>query len=90
MYESFNLESAKKIKEEEAVTNHDVKAVEYFVKKEMDKLGLGEFREWVHFSLTSQDVNNTAIPLLLKVEFIFIFARVDQHRMLLRRSTDRL
>lgn len=67
IYGNFDIESAKKIKEEEAITNHDVKAVEYFVKKEMDKLGLSEFREWVHFSLTSQDVNNTSIPLLFKV-----------------------
>eukprot|EP01127_Copromyxa_protea_P000676 TRINITY_DN1057_c0_g1_i1.p1 TRINITY_DN1057_c0_g1~~TRINITY_DN1057_c0_g1_i1.p1 ORF type:complete len:458 (-),score=139.63 TRINITY_DN1057_c0_g1_i1:117-1466(-) len=66
VYEDFNLDSAKKIKAEEAVTNHDVKAVEYFLKKEMDKLGLSAFREWVHFSLTSQDINNVAIPLLFK------------------------
>jgi adenylosuccinate lyase len=51
----------------ERVTNHDVKAVEYFIKKKFDALGLSKFKEYIHFALTSQDINNTAIPLSLKV-----------------------
>merc|ERR1719284_1561415 len=62
----LTVEQALKIKETEKVTNHDVKAVEYFIKSEFDKLGLEKFKEWVHFSLTSQDVNNTSTPLLFK------------------------
>jgi len=62
----LTVEQALKIKETEKVTNHDVKAVEYFIKSEFDKLGLDKFKEWVHFSLTSQDVNNTSTPLLFK------------------------
>ena len=60
--ENFSLEDAARIKEIESVTNHDVKAVEYFIKDEFDKLGLGKYKEFIHFGLTSQDVNNTAIP----------------------------
>lgn len=66
IYEEFNIEDAEAIKEIEATTNHDVKAVEYFIKNKMDALELGEFKEFVHFGLTSQDINNTAIPLSLK------------------------
>jgi adenylosuccinate lyase len=66
IYESFNAEQAKEIKEIEKVTNHDVKAVEYFLKRRFDDLGLEEFKEFIHFGLTSQDINNTAIPLSLK------------------------
>ena len=62
----FNNEDAKKIKDIEGITNHDVKAVEYFIKEEFDKLGLGDFKEFIHFGLTSQDINNTAIPLSIK------------------------
>merc|ERR1712124_72053 len=54
------------IKGTEKVTNHDVKAVEYFIKDRFDELGLEKYKEWVHFALTSQDINNTATPLLLK------------------------
>jgi len=64
--ESFSLADANHIKELEATTNHDVKAVEYFIKEELDKIGAGNLKEWVHFGLTSQDVNNTAIPLSWK------------------------
>jgi adenylosuccinate lyase len=60
--ENFSLENAVRIKEIENVTNHDVKAVEYFIKEEFDKLGLGKYKEFIHFALTSQDANNTAIP----------------------------
>ena len=66
LYLDFSTEDAQKIKDTEKVTNHDVKAVEYFIKEKIDELGLGEFREFVHFGLTSQDVNNTAVPLSIK------------------------
>ena len=66
LYEGFTEENASRIKEIESITNHDVKAVEYWIKEEMVKMGLGKWSEFVHFGLTSQDVNNTAIPLSLK------------------------
>lgn len=67
IYRDFNEESAQRIKDIEKVTNHDVKAVEYFLKEEFDKIGgLESFKEFIHFGLTSQDINNTATPLLLK------------------------
>ncbi|MFC3880364.1 adenylosuccinate lyase [Algoriphagus namhaensis] len=62
----FSLEDATKIKETEKITNHDVKAVEYFIKEKFDELGLGTYKEFIHFGLTSQDINNTATPLMLK------------------------
>ena len=64
--ESFSEEDAQKIKQTETITNHDVKAVEYFIKEQLEKLGEGKLKEWVHFGLTSQDINNTAFPLLWK------------------------
>ncbi len=66
IYTAFSLEDAERIKEIEKVTNHDVKAVEYFVKERFDALGLSAFKEFIHFGLTSQDINNTATPLSLK------------------------
>ncbi len=66
IYEDFSLEDAQKVKEIENITNHDVKAVEYFIKEKFDDLGLKESKEFIHFGLTSQDINNTAIPLSLK------------------------
>ena len=60
--ENFSLENATRIKEIESITNHDVKAVEYFIKEEFDKLGLEKYKEFIHFALTSQDANNTAVP----------------------------
>src|SRR5688572_25049390 len=69
IFKNFTEENAEEIKEIEKTTNHDVKAVEYFIKKQFDRLKLEYFKEFVHFGLTSQDINNTAIPLLLK-EFI--------------------
>ena len=66
IYRDFSDEDAQKIKDIEKVTNHDVKAVEYFIKEEFDKLNLQEFKEFIHFGLTSQDINNTAVPLSLK------------------------
>lgn len=66
IYESFTEEDALHIKEIEKETNHDVKAVEYFIKEKFEALGLSQFQEFIHFGLTSQDINNTAIPLSLK------------------------
>lgn len=66
VYRNFSTEDAQWIKDKEGVTNHDVKAVEYFVKEAMETLGVGAWKEFVHFGLTSQDVNNTAVPLSLK------------------------
>ena len=66
LYRLFSESDAQQIKDIEKTTNHDVKAVEYFIKSKMDVLGLSAFKEFVHFGLTSQDINNTAIPLSLK------------------------
>ncbi|MFN4235194.1 MAG: adenylosuccinate lyase [Bacteroidia bacterium] len=66
IYRNFNLDDAQKIKEIEKSTNHDVKAVEYFLKEKFDELGLTKYKEFIHFGLTSQDINNTAIPLSIK------------------------
>jgi adenylosuccinate lyase len=66
IYEQFSEADALRIKETEKTTNHDVKAVEYFIKEKFDQLGLSQFKEFIHFGLTSQDVNNTAIPLSLR------------------------
>ena len=66
MYENFSTEDALWIKETEKTTNHDVKAVEYFIKTKFDGLGLQQYKEFIHFGLTSQDINNTAIPLSTK------------------------
>lgn len=62
----FTESDAQRIKDIEKVTNHDVKAVEYFLKEKFDAMGLGEYKEFIHFGLTSQDVNNTAMPMMLK------------------------
>jgi len=66
IYEDFSIEDAQRIKEIENVTNHDVKAVEYFLKEKFDTLNLQQYKEFIHFGLTSQDVNNTAIPYAIK------------------------
>lgn len=66
MVDEFSLADAAEIKKTEGITNHDVKAVEYFIKNALDKCNAGHLKEWVHFGLTSQDINNTAIPLLWK------------------------
>jgi adenylosuccinate lyase len=66
LYRNFSEADAQWIKDKEKVTNHDVKALEYFLKHHFDLLGLGEFKEFIHFGLTSQDINNTATPLLQK------------------------
>ena len=74
LYSDFSERDAKRIKDIESITNHDVKAVEYFIKEEFDKLGLQEFKEFIHFGLTSQDINNTAVPYSIKeaVEKIYL------------------
>ncbi|MBK7468941.1 MAG: adenylosuccinate lyase [Saprospiraceae bacterium] len=66
IYENFSIEDANQIKQIETVTKHDIKAVEYFLKEKLSAFGKNEIVEWVHFGLTSQDINNTAIPLLMK------------------------
>ncbi len=66
IYTSFSSDDAQKIKDIEAITNHDVKAVEYFIKEKFDALNLQAYKEFIHFGLTSQDINNTAIPLSIK------------------------
>lgn len=91
--EDFVVSYAEEIKETEKTTNHDVKAVEYFVKSELGKAGEEAAKEWVHFGLTSQDVNNTAIPLLWKhaVEFEYLPALLNlnaQLKLLAKRWQD--
>ncbi|GHU88477.1 adenylosuccinate lyase [Bacteroidia bacterium] len=66
IYRDFSLEDARQIKEIEKTTNHDVKAVEYFIKEKFDQLGLDKDKEFIHFGLTSQDINNTSVPLSVK------------------------
>lgn len=74
VYKNFSEFHAEEIKEIEKITNHDVKAVEYYIKKKFDELDMAHFKEFVHFGLTSQDINNTAIPMLLKdcMEHVFL------------------
>lgn len=66
IYQNFQETDAQKIKDIEQITNHDVKAVEYFLKEKFDEIGLSKYKEFIHFGLTSQDINNTAFPFLLK------------------------
>ena len=73
IFESFSLTDAERIKTIERVTNHDVKAVEYFLREKFDELGLDVYKEFIHFGLTSQDVNNTATPLSIKHAFERIY-----------------
>ncbi len=70
---NFNEQQAQRIKDIEQITNHDVKAVEYFLKEEFDTLGLSSFKEFIHFALTSQDINNTAVPLSLKHSLVEVY-----------------
>jgi adenylosuccinate lyase len=67
IFQNFSEQDASAIKDIEKITNHDVKAVEYFIKKKFDELGLEEYKEFIHFGLTSQDINNTAIPYSFKL-----------------------
>lgn len=73
IYQDFTEADAQWIKDSEKITNHDVKAVEYFLKDRMKSLGLGEYLEFVHFGLTSQDINNTSIPLSLKEGILGVY-----------------
>ena len=73
IYADFSAEDAQKIKDIEKITNHDVKAVEYFIKEKFDLLNLHKYKEFIHFGLTSQDINNTAIPLSLKDAFEAVY-----------------
>ena len=75
IYENFSQEDAQRVKDIESITNHDVKAVEYFIKEQFDAIGgLASFKEFIHFGLTSQDINNTATPLSIKeaLEQVFL------------------
>lgn len=73
IYEGFTATDASRIKEIEGITNHDVKAVEYYIKEKFDALNLLKYKEFIHFGLTSQDINNTAVPLSLKEAFEAIY-----------------
>lgn len=75
IYNNFSTDDAKAIKEIERTTNHDVKAVEYFIKKAFDGLGLSAYKEFIHFGLTSQDINNTAIPLSVREAFENVYLK---------------
>lgn len=75
IYRNFSTTDALEIKETEKTTNHDVKAVEYFIKNAFDKLGLSPYKEFIHFGLTSQDINNTAIPLSTQEAFQDIYLK---------------
>jgi adenylosuccinate lyase len=86
--DGLTVEQAAKIKAIEKVTNHDIKAVEYFIKEKFDELDLQEFKEWVHFALTSQDINNTSIPLLLKDSLVRCY--VPAIEGVIKALTDRL
>jgi adenylosuccinate lyase len=87
--ETFSLENAQKIKDTESITNHDVKAVEYFLKEKLKEIGLENLQEWIHFGLTSQDINNTAIPLLWKdaVEHEYLPAVINLQNELYKLAT---
>lgn len=83
IYQNFTEEDAAHIKKTERVTNHDVKAVEYFLKEKLEAMGAGDSVEWIHFGLTSQDINNTATPLLwkeaLEIEFLPLLLNMHLH-----------
>lgn len=66
IYAKFSVDDAQRVKNIESVTNHDVKAVEYFIKEQFDRLGLAQYKEFIHFGLTSQDINNTSVPMLIR------------------------
>ena len=79
IYLDFSLEDANRIKEIETKTNHDVKAVEYFIKESFEKLNLNKQKEFIHFGLTSQDINNTATPLMIKEGFEKVYQPIYQN-----------
>jgi len=78
IYKNFNLTDAETVKEIEKVTNHDVKAVEYFVKQKFEETGLHNYKEFIHFGLTSQDINNTAVPLSVKDAMKIYYKKLQQ------------
>lgn len=88
--ENFNIDDAQQIKLIEATTNHDVKAVEYFLKQQLEKAGANDAKEWIHFGLTSQDVNNTSIPLSWKhcMEHDYLPALMNLQNRLHQFATD--
>ncbi|MGN6603996.1 MAG: adenylosuccinate lyase [Ginsengibacter sp.] len=88
--ETFSIEDAEKIKGTEKITNHDVKAVEYFLKEKLKEAGGEDFQEWIHFGLTSQDINNTAIPMLWKdaVEFEYLPSVINLQQRLYQLALD--
>ena len=90
IYDQFTIEDALKIKATERTTNHDVKAVEYFLKDKLEELGAGDSVEWIHFGLTSQDINNTSIPLLWKdaLEEQYLPLLFNMHLALYRMASD--
>ena len=73
IYINFSSEDAVRVKKIEGITNHDVKAVEYFIKEEFDKINLKKYKEFIHFGLTSQDINNTAIPYSIRKAFVEVY-----------------
>ena len=87
---NFSLENAATIKATEKITNHDVKAVEYFLKAELEKCNAGHLKEWIHFGLTSQDINNTAIPLSWKhaMEHDYLPSIINLQHQLLQMAKD--
>lgn len=90
IYRTFGETSAQRVKDIEAVTNHDVKAVEYFIKEEFDKIGhLEAYKEFIHFGLTSQDINNTSVPLSVKeaLEAVY-YPQIEELIALLRQYAD--
>ena len=89
VYRAFSVEDAARIKDIEAVTNHDVKAVEYFIKEKFDLLGLESYKEFIHFGLTSQDINNTSVPLSMKdaLEEVY-YPSLDKVITLLKKYAD--
>ena len=76
IYRNFTVADASRIKEIESVTNHDVKAVEYFIKEKFDILGLEQYKEFIHFGLTSQDINNTSVPMSIKEAIVDVYRPV--------------
>jgi adenylosuccinate lyase len=84
IHEKFSVENAQRVKDIESVTNHDVKAVEYFLKEKFDEAGLGTYKEFIHFGLTSQDANNTALPKSIQD------ALDEEYFPLLKEMTDKL
>ena len=86
IYKNFTSENAQAIKDIEKVTNHDVKAVEYFIKEKFDALNISQYKEFIHFGLTSQDINNTAIPLSIKEAIDEVY--VSEYNAVLNRLTE--